>query len=170
MLRLMGVLAKEIARPDDGLIRGLLRAYADEWFGHYNYAFVAHIVSGPSFASISVLLRRKSDEALSRADRLAIRLIQLGSQPVPKLTELMDAATDKPFKLPDDMSDIEGLLKAVLDAERTSIRTHHQLLQQAHDRDPLTAALILELLNEAVEGEHELERLLGHDANEMTGQ
>ena len=166
----MGLLAKKFARPDDELIRELLRAHADEWFGHYNYAFVAHMVSGPSSASISSLLRGKSEEALRRADRLAARLIELGSQPVPKLTELMDAASDKPFKLPDDLGDIEGLLKAVLDAERTSIHTHHRILDLTRNKDPLTSALALELLNEAVRGEHELERLLGQQAAEMTGQ
>ena len=101
---------------------------------------------------------------------MAARLIELGSQPVPKLTELMDAASDKPFKLPDDLGDIEGLLKAVLDAERTSIHTHHRILDLTRNKDPLTSALALELLNEAVRGEHELERLLGQQAAEMTGQ
>ncbi len=166
----MGYLAHELAQPTDHLINELRRAYADEWFGHYNYAFVSHMVTGPSSASISVLLRRKSDEALARADRLAVRLIELGSAPIPKLTELMDHATDKPFKLPDDYNDVEGLLKAVLDAERTSLRTHDALFKLSHDRDPVTAALMLELMREALAGEHELERLLGGEHPEMTGK
>jgi bacterioferritin len=165
----MGVLAKEFARPDDALIKELSRAYADEWFGHYNYAFVAHMVRGPSSESIAELLRAKSDEALRRADRLAIRLIELGSAPIPKLTGLMDAASDKPFKLPEDFGDVEGLLKAVLDAERTSIRTHQSILAMTRDRDPLTERLALELLGEAVRGERLLERLLGEPALDRTG-
>lgn len=166
----MSLLAEEFARPNEALISELRRAYADEWFGHYNYAFVAHMVSGPSADSLAALLRRKSEEALRRADRLAMRLIELGSQPVPKLTELMDAASDKPFKLPEDFGDVEGLLKAVLDAERTSMRTHQRILDLTQAKDPLTWSLALELLNEVVRGERQLERLLGQQAPEMTGQ
>jgi ferritin-like protein len=128
------------------------------------------MVSGPSSGSISSLLKEKSEEALRRADRLAVRLIELGSGPIPKLTELMDAASDKPFKLPEDFSDVEGFLKAVLDAERTSICTHQRILELTRDRDPLTSMLVLSLLDEAVHGEHQLERLLGGQAPDMTGQ
>jgi ferritin-like protein len=81
----------------------------------------------------------------------------------------MDAASDKPFKLPEDFGDVEGLLKAVLDAERTSIRTHQSILAMTRDRDPLTERLALELLGEAVRGERLLERLLGEPALDRTG-
>jgi ferritin-like protein len=53
--------------------------------------------------------------------------LQLGGQPIPKLTDLIDHATDKPFKLPTSMVDVHGVLKAVLDAERTSLRTYQRL-------------------------------------------
>jgi ferritin-like protein len=166
----MGLLATQFAQPNEELLRELKRAYADEWFGHYNYNFVGHMVSGPSASSTSALLKEKSEEALRRADRLAVRLIELGSGPIPKLTDLMEAASDKPFKLPEDFSDVDGLLKAVLDAERTSVRTHQRILELTRDGDPLTSMLALSLLDEAVRGEHQLERLLGQQAPEMTGQ
>lgn len=165
----MGELGRKLA-GDSSLLAELLRAHADEWFGHYNYRFVAGQVAGPSAASVSALLRDKSDQALSRADRLGARIVELGGTPTPKLTELMDAATDKPFKLPVDFRDIDGLLRAVLDAERTSLRTFRDLYAGARENDPLTAALALALLDEAVKGESQLERLLAEDAPEMTGQ
>jgi ferritin-like protein len=165
----VGYLARLLAEPTDALIRELRRAYADEWFGHYNYALVAHLVTGTSAESVAALLRRKSEQALRRADRLAVRLIELGSQPVLKLTDLLEHATDKPFKLPEDFGDSRDLLKAVLDAERTSVRTHTRIYEMTRDRDPVTAALVLDLLREALEGEHELERLLGEAFPEMDG-
>src|SRR5581483_10407396 len=106
----VGTLASRIARPSKALLADLVRAYADEWHAHYNYYFVSKMVHGPSSAPISALLARKSDAALIRADRLALRLIQLGGRPAEKLGELPDLATDKPFKLPDDLADVEGLL------------------------------------------------------------
>jgi bacterioferritin len=162
-------MAIEFAQPDEDLLRELQRAYADEWFAHYNYYIASRLVTGPSAASVAALLRDKSDEAFRRADLLAQRLVELGETPTPKLTDLVDAATDKPFKLPDDLSDIEGLLRAVLDAERTSMRTHRSIHAMTRDSDPLTADLALYLLRQAAEGEQLLEKLLGGSAPEMTG-
>jgi bacterioferritin len=166
----MGLLARESARPDDALLRELHRAYADEWFAHYNYYIASQLITGSSAASVATLLRGKSEQAFRRADRLAERIIQLGATPITKLTNLVDAATDKPFKLPEETSDIDALMKAVLDAERTSMRTHEAILDQTAGRDPITAALSLELLTEATQGEQTLERLIGGPAPEMTGQ
>jgi len=166
----MGKLGRELAGVTPEVRDELLRAYADEWFAHYNYFFVAHAVHGPSSPPIAALLRRKSHEALARADRLAQRLIELGETPVPRLTNLSDFASDKPFKLPEDLRDIEGLLKAVLDADRTSLRTFQRLHDLTRNRDVLTETLIVDMLRQAVAGEQELERLLSEDAPEMTGR
>jgi bacterioferritin len=166
----MGKLAREIAGVTPELRDELVRAYADEWFAHYNYFFVSHAIHGPSAPPVAALLRRKSNEALVRADRLAVRLIELGEQPVPKLTDLGDYASDKPFKLPDDLRDIEGLLRAVLDADRTSIRTFQHLHDLTRNRDALSEALLLEMLGQAIAGEQEIENLLSESAPEMTGR
>jgi bacterioferritin len=165
----MGLLATELARPDDALTRELQRAYADEWFAHYNYYVAALLITGSSAASVAALLRGKAEEAFRRADRLAERLVELGSGPIPKLTDLVDAATDKPFKLPENTDDVRGLLRAVLDAERTSMRTHSAIHEMTRDRDPVTSMLALELLTESTRGEQVLEKLLGEQAPEMTG-
>src|SRR4051794_19643644 len=123
----MGLLSRDIAQPPPELLQTLNRAYADEWFAHYNYFFASHVVLGREAPPIAQLLCRKSDGALLRAERLARRLIELDEVPPPKLTDLMNAATDKPFKLPEDLRGMEQVLKAVLDADRTSIRTFNEL-------------------------------------------
>ncbi|MFI5269212.1 MAG: ferritin-like domain-containing protein, partial [Chloroflexota bacterium] len=64
------MLGRGIASPGSDLIAALNRAYADEWFAHYNYFFVSHAVTGPASASIQELLRSKPDEGLTRADKL----------------------------------------------------------------------------------------------------
>jgi bacterioferritin len=166
----MGELGKQLARVDENLLERLQTAYADEWFAHYNYCLVSHLVAGPSSASVAALLRDKSEEAFARANRLCDRIIELGATPILKLTNLVEHATDKPFKLTENLRDIEELLKAVLDAERTSLRTFAALYEATRDRDPLTNALMLSLLGEAVRGEQQLERLLADPAPEMTGQ
>lgn len=167
----MGRLGQQRVRNDrKELVEELTRAYADEWYAHYNYFFVSKTISGPASPAVSQLLRKKSERALIHAERLAERIIALGGAPVPKLTDLPKDATDKPFKLPDDVRDIDGALKAVLDAERTSIRTYRTFYEKMREKDPVTHALALDLFREAVEGEEEIERLLGQPAPEMDGR
>lgn len=167
----MGKLGQQLVGPDrKGLVQELTRAYADEWYAHYNYAFVANTISGPASPAVIRVLRRKVRQALIHADRLAERIISLGGMPVAKLTDLPEHATDKPFKLPENVRDIDGALKAVLDAERTSIRTYRELYLKTEGKDPVTQALVLDLLREAIEGEEEIERTLGAPAPEMDGR
>jgi bacterioferritin len=166
----MGELGRRLAGADRArLIRDLTRAYADEWFAHYNFQFTANALWGHYSPSTTALLERKSAEALARTNRLAQRILQLGGQPVAKLTDLIDHATDKPFKLPTSMADVHGVLTAVLDAERTSLRTYQRLYARTRDRDPVTALLAQEYLAAAVQGEDELERLIGDHASGMKG-
>ncbi|MBI3802579.1 MAG: hypothetical protein HY282_02315 [Nitrospirae bacterium] len=167
----MGKLGQQLVGPDrKNLLEELNRAYADEWYAHYNYSFVANIISGPAAPAVIRVLRRKIAQALAHANRLAERIISLGGMPVPKLTDLPEYATDKPFKLPENVRDIDGALKAVLDAERTSIRSYHALYEKTEKNDPVTHALVLEFLRDAVVGEEELERTLGEPAPEMDGK
>src|SRR4051812_46495133 len=101
----MGELGRTIAGPHvDALVGELTRAYADEWFAHYNYELTANALRGHYSPSTIQLLRRKSEEAFLRSRRLALRIQELGGALVQKLTELVHHATDKPFKLPDSMS------------------------------------------------------------------
>jgi ferritin-like protein len=45
----MGYLARQLLQPErTALIQALIRAYADEWFAHYNYWFVAAAAPLPS--------------------------------------------------------------------------------------------------------------------------
>ena len=152
-----------------GILKNLVRAYADEWFAHYNFQFTANALWGHHSPSTTELLSRKSAEAFARTNRLAQRILQLGGRPVRKLTDIADYATDKPFKLPATMADVHGVLKAVLDAERTSLRTYKRLYEQTRDADPVTALLAQEYLAATVQGEDELERLIGDHAPSMSG-
>jgi bacterioferritin len=166
----MGELGRRFARVNHAtLLKSLTRAYADEWFAHYNYQLSANVLWGHHSPSTTALLARKSDEAFVRSNRLAQRILELGGQPVHKPTDLVEHATDKPFKLPKAVSDVQGVLKAVLDAERTSVRTYQRLYERTRARDPLTAMLMLEYFSAAVHGEEELERLIGDRATGMKG-
>jgi bacterioferritin len=167
----MGELGRRLVRMNrTALLKALTRAYADEWFAHYNYQFTANVLWGHHSPSTTALLSRKSAEAFARTNRLAQRMLELGGQPIRKLPDLIQHATDKPFKLPNSMSDVQAVLRAVLDAERTSIRTYAGLHALTRLKDPVTAQLAQEYLAAAVHGEEELERLIGDRAPTMSGR
>jgi ferritin-like protein len=166
----VGQLAKRFASLDrSALIRELTRAYSDEWHAHYNFRFTAQSLRGHHSPSTIQLLMRKSAEALERADLLAARIVELGGEIPPKVAEIVEKASDKPFKLPHSLSDVAAVLRAVLDAERTSLRTYQALYDRTHTKDPVTALMAQQYLAACVHGEEELERLIGDPAPEMTG-
>src|SRR4051812_32983860 len=103
---LIGMLGKKklILNAPEG-IKTLLRAYADEWFAHYNYQFVSNTLRGHRAPSVIRLLKQKSTEAFRRSNELAQRILEMGAQPISKLTDLERYATDKPFKLPRSLAD-----------------------------------------------------------------
>jgi ferritin-like protein len=115
-------------------------------------------------------LRSRSEEAFTRASRLGARIAQLGGQPPAKLSELVELSTDKPFKLPASLADVDGVLRAVLDAERTSVRTYDALYEKTRAGDVVTAAVLTDLLAAAVRNEETIERLLGDPAPGMDGR
>ena len=167
----MGKLAQDILGLDKAdLLRELNRAYADEWCAHYNYLFVANTLSGPATAEVIPFIRDKSYRALEQANRFAVRISELGAQPVMKMKDLLEAATDKPFKLPGKMNDRAGVLRAVLDAERTAIRTYKTLYDKVTTKDPVTLAIILDCLTKAIQDEDKIERFLDDAAPQMTGR
>jgi bacterioferritin len=167
----MGLEARHLAgaaRPR--LVEQLRRAHADEWHAHYNFLYVARTLAGHRAPSVITLLRELSTGALDRAERLAGRLVELGGKPAARVKDLVSFATNKPFKLPKNPTDIDGALKAVLDAQRTSLRTYSGLWRSSRSVDPITADLAARALADAARDEDALERLLGDTAPAMTGQ
>jgi len=86
----MGELGRRFARVNRArLLKALTRAYADEWFAHYNYQFTANALWGHHSPSTIGLLSRKSADAFARTNRLAKRILELGGEPISKLTNLV---------------------------------------------------------------------------------
>lgn len=142
------------------LVTRLKRAHADEWHAHYNFSFLAATLAGLRSPGVIALLDRISGESFGRAARLGRRLCELGGAPPRHLSDVPDQASDKPFRAPDDPTDVEGALQGVLDAQRTSIATYHTLWRASRDADPVTAGMAAGYLAEAVRDEEHLERLL----------
>ncbi len=158
----MGKKGREIVELDiKQLIQELNKMYADEWLAHFYLLHAAHIVSGINSQEIAAVFKNSASGELAHADKVAERIIQLGSLPVSKIEELAEASHIKKINFPKDTSDLKGFIKAFLEAERTVIDAYNDLLKKTHQKDIVTHELIEHLLEEEVADEEELENLLG---------
>ena len=158
----MGKKGREILKLDiEELIETLNRVYADEWLSVYNYLLAAHLAAGINAPAVASVLKKNSEQELTHANKIAERIIQLGGEPVRSISKLETTANCPDFKMPQDPTDLEGILRAVLEAERCAIQVYQDLVDNTRVRDPVTHEMAEELLADEVADEEEIENLLG---------
>jgi bacterioferritin len=158
----MGTKGREIVAADvKGLIADLNRAYADEWLAAYAYNYMGQVVTGrPAAKHLAELLLETSKDELEHQHELAARIVSLGGKPpaeVGKLAETSNAGYPTP---PADARDFEGIVKAVIRAERDAIEVYNRLAAKTEGKDPITHCLVVHILGEEVEHEDEFETLV----------
>ncbi len=159
----MGQLGREIIRDLDVnvVIKELRAAYADEWLAHYNYLHVAQIATGLNAPQVSSMLTTRAADELTHATRLGERVLELGGKLPEDWAEIPKLANTPAFVLPKSSSDLKGILKTVLKAERSAITTYQKLSQLTRHKDTVTHELAEELLADEVKDEEHTENLIG---------
>lgn len=158
----MGTKGKEIVElAIEDLVADLNRAYADEWLAAYAYNYMSQVVTGrPAARQLSELLLDTSKDELEHQKELAERILSLGGKPVADITKLVEASNAGYPMPPADEKNFEGIVRAVIAAERDAIEVYHRLAQKTHGKDAITYNLILHILEEEVEHEDEFENLI----------
>jgi len=108
---------------------------------HY---FTAHGLSSPRIAE--EFLEHATQEA-AHADRLAERIVQLGRDP----DFNPDSLTKRSHADYDETSDLKGMLRSNLIAERIAVEAYRQMIQLIGDKDPTTRRILEEVLAEEEE-------------------
>lgn len=159
----MGQLGRGIIKDVDVnlVIKALRAAYADEWLAHYNYLHVAQIATGLNAPQVSGMLTTRAADELTHATRLAERILELGGRLPESWSEIPQLANMPDFHLPKSTSDLKGILKTVLKAERSAITTYQKLSNMTRHRDTVTHELAEELLADEVKDEEHTENLIG---------
>lgn len=158
----MGTKGKEIVQLDvKELIADLNRAYADEWLAVYSYMHMAQVVTGrPAAKHLAELLKETAEEELEHQDELAKRITQLGGEPLADPARLVETSNEGYPKPPSKATDLDAVIKTVIQAERGAIGVYDALIQKTHQKDPVTYNLILHILEEEVEHEDDFENLM----------
>ena len=158
----MGRRGREIVEIDiKPIIKQLISAYADEWLAHFHYLHAAQAVTGLNAPQVAAVLRQRAADELVHASRLAERVLELGGSVPADWAEIPKLSNGKPFAMPRNASDLKGVLKAVLAAERCAIGVYQNLLKTTLHKDTVTHELAEELLADEVKDEEHTENLLG---------
>jgi bacterioferritin len=158
----MGTKGTEIVQLDvKDLIADLNRAYADEWLAAYSYMHMAQVVTGrPAARHLAELLKETAEEELEHQEELAKRITQLGGEPLADPAKLIESSNEGYPTPPSKATDLDAVIKTVVEAERGAIGVYQALIQKTHGKDPVTYNLMLHILEEEVEHEDDFENLL----------
>lgn len=154
----MGLRAREIIGMDvQELVKLLNQAYASEWLAHYQYWLGAKVIKGPMKNAVGAELLVHATEELAHADLLALRIIQLGGQPVASPRAWYDWSPC-PYAAPEDPY-VAVILDQNIAGERCAIESYKHLMDATKDKDMVTYNLALGILQQEVEHEEDLESL-----------
>lgn len=136
----------------DDIVRLLNDALATELVCVLRYRrhhFTADGLASPKIAEEFLV---HANEELVHADRLALRIVQLGGLPEFR-PDTLSARSHAGY---DDATDLHAMLKANLVAERVACESYRQMIQLVGDKDPTTRRLLEEILADEEEHADEL--------------
>ncbi len=155
----MGTKGREIVGVDiKGLVKQLNKALADEWLAYYQYWAGSKVAVGRMRGIVSEELAEHANEELEHANKLTDRIIQLGGTPLlnPKQwVQECNCGYDEPSN-----PATKKLLEQNIKGEQCAIEVYQKLLKMVEGKDPITAHLVLEILEDEVEHEEDLEAIL----------
>ncbi|MDH5362684.1 MAG: ferritin-like domain-containing protein [Aigarchaeota archaeon] len=160
----MGKKGREIVGVNvEELLEDLNRAYADEWIAYFYYMWAAEFVEGPSHPLIADRLKKTAAGEHEHMSELSDRIYELGGEPERDLEDLQKIANCKKVVFPESERDLEGVLKAAIEAEGCAIDVYNKLVKKlahCYNTDIRTFHLIEHILSEEIEHEEAFENLL----------
>jgi bacterioferritin len=162
----MGKKGREMAAEHvnvEELVDALNKAYADEWIAFYYYWYAAQVAVGRGASAVANELKRIASDELEHAEELATRILQLGGTPIKDIGGLVESANCPTVDLPEDPSDLDGVVEAVIEGERCALEVYNKILKMigAYYKEPTTFHLIRHIMDEEVGHEDTFENLLG---------
>ncbi len=155
----MGTKGRDIVGMDvDQLITLLNKALADEWLAYYQYWIGAKVAKGPMRGAVVAELEEHATDELRHAVMLTQRILQLGGIPILK-PEDWYKMTNCGYEPPEDFY-VKALLEQNIQGEQCAIEVYNRLHKETKDKDPITFAIVEEILRDEVEHEDDLQALL----------
>ena len=142
------------------LVKDLNKAYADEWLAFYLYWYIAQVVSGKAYEDIQEFLNKIAKDELEHAQEVADLIIKLGGLPIANPMELEKNANSPYMMPPKNTSDINRIIRIVMEAEAGAIDVYNKIAKKTLGKDNVTYQLVTHILSEEVDHEEIFENLL----------
>ena len=139
------------------VLHQLRRAYCDEWLAFLQYWTAAQVVKGVMRPDMTCELMEHANEELEHARMLADRIQTLCGE-IPLTPQEIMENCNCAFVAPSDPCGYRIMCQSIA-SERCAIAVYNRILKMIGDHDPVTARIILDILEDEVEHEYEFRQI-----------
>ncbi len=145
----------------DELVELLIRNAAAELSPYYYYTILRINLIGLQGEGIKEIAETARIEDRNHFEALIPRIYELGGKLPNDLRAFHDLAACPPAVLPADPTDIQGILRVLVNAERCAVRGYTHICNLTAGKDHRTYDLAQAILNEEIEHESWFSEFLG---------
>jgi ferritin-like protein len=143
------------------LLELLVKNAAAEITTYYYYTILRVNLIGLQGEGIKEIAETARIEDRNHFEALVPRIYELGGKLPECMKEFHDTSACPPASLPKDPTDIQAMLKVLVEAERCAVRGYTHICNLTAGKDHRTYDLSLAILNEEVEHESWFSEFLG---------
>jgi ferritin-like protein len=145
----------------DQLVELLVRNAAAELTTFYYYTILRVNLIGLEGEGLKEITETARIEDRNHFEALVPRIYELGGKLPENMKDFHDASACPPAKLPGDPTDIQAMLKVLVEAERCAVRGYTHICNLTAGKDHRTYDLAQAILNEEIEHESWFSEFLG---------
>jgi ferritin-like protein len=145
----------------DEVVRLLVKNAGAELTTYYYYTILRVNLIGLEGEGVKQIAETARIEDRNHFEALVPRIYELGGQLPRGMNEFHDQSACPPASLPADPSDVNAILKVLVEAERCAVRGYSAVCNLTAGKDHRTYDLALAILNEEIEHESWFSEFLG---------
>jgi ferritin-like protein len=145
----------------DKLLTLLVKNAAAELTTYYYYTILRANLIGLKGEGVKEIAETARIEDRNHFEALMPRIYELGGKLPGNMKEFHDMSACPPASLPDDPTDVEAILKVLVNAERCAVKGYTEICKMTAGKDHRTYDLALAILNEEIEHESWFSEFLG---------
>ncbi len=143
------------------LVELLVKNAAAELTTYYYYTILRVNLIGLQGESLKEIAEVARIEDRNHFEALIPRIYELGGRLPDDMKVFHDMSACPPARLPKDPTDVNAILKVLVEAERCAVRGYTQICNMTAGKDHRTYDLALAILNEEIEHESWFSEFLG---------
>ncbi|MBS3782205.1 MAG: DNA protection protein DPS [Candidatus Thermoplasmatota archaeon] len=145
----------------DELVDLLVKNAAAELTTFYYYTILRANLIGLDGEGIKEIAETARIEDRNHFEALMPRIYELGGELPRDMTDFHDISGCPPAYLPEDASDVEGILEVLVEAERCAVRQYTNICNMTAGKDHRTYDLAKSILHEEIQHESWFSEFLG---------